>query len=507
MVLFNYSTKEITAKIVFYGPGLCGKTTNLQFIYDNMPKNIQRGRMLSLATKTDRTLFFDFLPIDLGTIRDMRTRVQLYTVPGQVFYNSTRKLVLKGADGIVFVADSQKKMEDANVESFRNLEENCLENGIDLTDTPLVLQFNKRDLPEVSSLEDLNASLNKYNAPFYESVATTGIGVHETLKGVTKLVLHSLQEQFASERDKAARPPLGASAPAALAPSPAGEFSLGAGETTPPMPPAEPVAPPMGTMPTAPPAVSPSALTPPMGGMSAPGSGPSLPSLGAPVTNETIPIGSVTSWDLPVPPAAEEPIVLDDPADPISKPSPGPPPQETMGEGTDFASVGPPVEVGPMPSEPSSLPVIEGLLRRGEASEMDGQETTDSRMLSQPTTESFDDLREEFEGSQALEIPGPSSSEVGARLGSRSDDSPAPQIPGRDMPQMSSAEPTVPTSANLLEEDPLGLGFPQTQPAATVSPVLIQPGQEELNIPLEVRTGDRVLRYRLRLQISLGQED
>ena len=204
---------------------------------------------------------------------------------------------------------------------------------------------------------------------------------------------------------------------------------------------------------------------------------------------------------------SEEPIVLDDPADPISTPSPGPPPQETLGGGTDFASVGPPVEVGPMPSEPSSLPVIEGLLRRGEASERDAQETTGSRVLTQPTTESFDDLRKEFEGSQAPEIPGPSSSEVGARLGSEPDDSPAPQIPGRDIPQMSSAEPTLPTSANPLEEDPLGLGFPQVQPAATVSPVLIQPGQEELNIPLEVRTGNRVQRYRLRLQISLGQED
>ena len=206
MVLFNYSTKEITAKVVYYGPGLCGKTTNLQFIYDNLPGNIQRGRMLSLATKTDRTLFFDFLPIDLGTIRGMRTRVQLYTVPGQVFYNSTRKLVLKGADGIVFVADSQEKMKDANLESFHNLEENCVENGINLPETPLVLQFNKRDLPGVASLEELNNVLNKYNAPFYESVATTGIGVHESLKAITKLVLHSLREKYAGAEKAPKRP-------------------------------------------------------------------------------------------------------------------------------------------------------------------------------------------------------------------------------------------------------------------------------------------------------------
>ncbi|MCI0458221.1 MAG: hypothetical protein L0Z62_14750, partial [Gemmataceae bacterium] len=132
MVLFNYSTKELTAKVVYYGPGLCGKTTNLQYIYDNLPKDISKGKMLSLATKTDRTLFFDFLPLDLGTIRGMKTRIQLYTVPGQVFYNSTRKMVLKGADGVVFVADSQAKMMDANVESFANLEENLAEQGLRL---------------------------------------------------------------------------------------------------------------------------------------------------------------------------------------------------------------------------------------------------------------------------------------------------------------------------------------------------------------------------------------
>src|SRR5262245_39931184 len=167
MVLFNYSTKEITAKIVYYGPGLCGKTTNLQFIYDNLSGTINKGKMLSLATKTDRTLFFDFLPIDLGTIRGMRTRLQLYTVPGQVFYNTTRKLVLKGADGVVFVADSQKRMIDANLESFQNLEENLAEHDIQLRGMPLIVQFNKRDLPDVASIEELNAAVNKYNSPIY----------------------------------------------------------------------------------------------------------------------------------------------------------------------------------------------------------------------------------------------------------------------------------------------------------------------------------------------------
>lgn len=195
MVLFNYATRELTAKIVYYGPGLCGKTTNLQYIHENLPDAV-RGKMLSLATKTDRTLFFDFLPMDLGEIRGMKTRIQLYTVPGQVFYNETRKLVLKGADGIVYVADSQEQMLGANVESFRNLEENLKANGLSLADMPHVLQFNKRDLPRVTSIEELNTALNRYNAPFYESVATAGIGVQDTLRAIVKLVLLHLTRKY-----------------------------------------------------------------------------------------------------------------------------------------------------------------------------------------------------------------------------------------------------------------------------------------------------------------------
>jgi len=199
MVLFNYSTRELTAKIVYYGPGLCGKTTNLQYIYDSLPDNIKKGKMLSLATKTDRTLFFDFLPIELGTIRGMKTRVQLYTVPGQVFYNSTRKLVLKGADGVVFVADSQSKMLEADAESYKNLEDNLREMGIRLEEIPLVMQFNKRDLPHLSSIEEMNTTINRHNAPFYEAVATTGIGVEDTLKAITKLVLNNLAAKYKLE--------------------------------------------------------------------------------------------------------------------------------------------------------------------------------------------------------------------------------------------------------------------------------------------------------------------
>lgn len=198
MVLFNYATKEITAKIVYYGPGLCGKTTNLQFVYDSLPSN-NKSKMLSLATKTDRTLFFDFLPLDLGKIRGMRTKLQLYTVPGQVYYNSTRQLVLKGADGIVFVADSQDFALDANHESMQNLEDNLKRQGIRIREMPLVIQYNKRDLSNALPPAEMDAEINKQGVPTFESVATTGLGVEETLKGVTQLVLAHLVKKYGLE--------------------------------------------------------------------------------------------------------------------------------------------------------------------------------------------------------------------------------------------------------------------------------------------------------------------
>jgi signal recognition particle receptor subunit beta len=195
VVLFNYSTKELTAKIVYYGPGLCGKTTNLQWVHEKLPiKN--KGKMLSLATETDRTLFFDFLPIELGTIRGMKTRVQLYTVPGQVFYNATRRMVLKGADCVVFVCDSQEAMIEANVESFENLRQNLEANEIDANEIPIIFQFNKRDLPNALPIEIMNERLNPRGLPFYEAVALKGVGVEETLKGATALVFRSLAVRY-----------------------------------------------------------------------------------------------------------------------------------------------------------------------------------------------------------------------------------------------------------------------------------------------------------------------
>jgi signal recognition particle receptor subunit beta len=294
MVLFNYSTRELTAKIVFYGPGLCGKTTNLQYIHSTLPDNV-KGKMLSLATKTDRTLFFDFLPIDLGQIRGMKTRVQLYTVPGQVFYNETRKLVLKGADGIVFVADSQSTMLGANVESFKNLEENLKAHGLKLAEMPHVLQFNKRDLPRLASIEELNAAINRFNAPFYESVATTGIGVQDTLKAITKLVLLHLTKKY---DPKTASPSPVAQPPASARTAPA-----------PPAPPRQPVEPPRARPLAAPPTSTAHTMQMPAASVS--------PARGVPISSSPMRAAD----ERPEVPSFGDEISFDEPASPAPEPS------------------------------------------------------------------------------------------------------------------------------------------------------------------------------------------
>jgi mutual gliding-motility protein MglA len=194
MSFINYASREINCKIVYYGPGLGGKTTNLQFIYERTsPAN--KGQLISLATETDRTLFFDFLPLDLGTVRGFRTRFHLYTVPGQVFYDASRKLILKGVDGVIMVADSQELRCDANLESLDNLKINLRENGFDLATIPYALQFNKRDLPGVMSFEQMRKDLNIKDEPTFEAVAPKGIGVFETLKAVAKQVLQELSKK------------------------------------------------------------------------------------------------------------------------------------------------------------------------------------------------------------------------------------------------------------------------------------------------------------------------
>jgi signal recognition particle receptor subunit beta len=193
MTFINYASREINCKIVYYGPGLCGKTTNLQHIFESTAPQ-SRGKLISLATETDRTLFFDFMPLELGTVRGFKTRFHLYTVPGQVFYDASRKLILKGVDGVVFVADSQEERMDANVESLYNLEENLQTQGYDLMKLPYVLQLNKRDLPNVIPVEDLTAELRRKEEPVVEAVASSGAGVFDTLKAVAKQVLTELRK-------------------------------------------------------------------------------------------------------------------------------------------------------------------------------------------------------------------------------------------------------------------------------------------------------------------------
>jgi mutual gliding-motility protein MglA len=192
MSFINYSSREINCKIVYYGPGLCGKTTNLQYIY-NKTNPEAKGKMISLATETERTLFFDFLPLSLGEIRGFRTRFHLYTVPGQVFYDASRKLILKGVDGVVFVGDSQVERMEANIESLDNLRQNLGEQGYDLDKLPYVVQLNKRDLVNSAPIEELIEVLNPTNVPMFEAVATKGTGVFDTLKAVAKQVLTELR--------------------------------------------------------------------------------------------------------------------------------------------------------------------------------------------------------------------------------------------------------------------------------------------------------------------------
>ncbi|HYG98640.1 MAG TPA: ADP-ribosylation factor-like protein [Terriglobales bacterium] len=193
MSFINFAAREINCKIVYYGPGLGGKTTNLQFIYDKTTDK-QKGKMISLATETDRTLFFDFLPLDLGTVRGFKTRFHLYTVPGQVFYDASRKLILRGVDGVVFVADSQAERMDANVEALDNLEDNLKEHGYNFQTIPYVLQLNKRDLPNVLTVDQLRKELTRKGEPVFESIACQGNGVFETLKEVARQVFVELKK-------------------------------------------------------------------------------------------------------------------------------------------------------------------------------------------------------------------------------------------------------------------------------------------------------------------------
>ena len=203
MSMINYASREINCKLVYYGPGLCGKTTNIEYVYDKVSPDT-RGKLISLATEQERTLFFDFLPVDLGTIRGFKTRFHLYTVPGQVYYNSSRRLILKGVDGVVFVADSQPERMDANIASLENLFENLADYGYDPFKLPLVIQYNKRDMPQVVPVEEMRDQLNPRGWPEFEAVAVQGTGVFDTLKGISELVLRRLSPRFGRSVTEAA---------------------------------------------------------------------------------------------------------------------------------------------------------------------------------------------------------------------------------------------------------------------------------------------------------------
>jgi mutual gliding-motility protein MglA len=349
MVFFNYSTMQMAAKVVYYGPGLCGKTTNLHYIYQHTVGE-SRGEMVSLETETDRTLFFDLLPIDVGSIAGFNTRIQLYTVPGQVFYNTTRKLVLKGVDGVVFVADSQRAMLQTNVESFRNLEENLTEMGLAVDTLPLVLQFNKRDLTDICSPDEMNAALNRHNWPFFEASAVSGMGVFETLKGISRFTLMSLKKRL-GRSEPAPRP---AAAPVAGAPRPAAPPPLAGAPATAPAPPAAP-------RPAAPP---PSPMS---------GSHPQMPPLQPPAQAPAPPAASRPVAAAPPAPPPGTPLAPARPAPPAVAAPPKAPPGATRGRTMDVlgeleklrreaASAPPrPTQTGPRPTVAPSAPAAASL--------------------------------------------------------------------------------------------------------------------------------------------------
>lgn len=217
MAVFNATTRELVLKIVYYGPALCGKTTNLEYIYRSMPQD-KKGKMLSLATESDRTLFFDFLPLELGKIQGWNVRIQLYTVPGQVFYDATRRLVLKGADSVVFVVDSQREMLQADLESLMNMKENLKANGLDYESIPMVIQYNKRDLRNILPIEELDQRLNSRRVPFFSAIAIRGEGVMETLKAVTRITIASIQTRLLGAESMPAQKETPAQSPAPFPP-------------------------------------------------------------------------------------------------------------------------------------------------------------------------------------------------------------------------------------------------------------------------------------------------
>ncbi len=489
MVLFNYSTKELTAKIVYYGPGLCGKTTNLQWVHEKLPiKN--KGKMLSLATETDRTLFFDFLPIELGTIRGMRTRVQLYTVPGQVFYNATRRMVLKGADSVVFVCDSQEPMLEANAESLENLRENLEVNEIDPDEIPLVFQYNKRDLPNALPIEVLNERLNPRGAPWYEAVAIKGEGVEETLKGVTALVFRSLAGKYGATSEAPVT-----TQPAAAPPPP-----------TPPMAASRPAAPPPVAAPPAGPA-APAASTP-IPAAAAPRPPLNLPTPPPAQADELLSSlelepaadagGDLDLTPPPAPPAVEEDVPLEELALEEEPPSRAPAssrpvrdPKATLVSTPDEAAelrrkIRQPGAIHHEPepiqelSFEESVPVVE--LQAAEPVPFE-IESTDEFRVEEPIAELATAPAEEPEPVLVEELVAPAPPAVA---------SPRPGLQTLPpAPRQEAAAPTQPRPARVVQAPPVAV-----EVSGAGEPL-------ELAIPIEVRLEDGVATLHVRLTLDL----
>ncbi len=323
MASINYATREISCKIVYYGPGLSGKTTNLQIIHRKIPVEA-KSEMVSLATETDRTLFFDFLPLDLGSIKGFATKFQLYTVPGQVYYNATRKLVLRGVDGVVFVADSQRDKMQENIDSLKNLQENLKEYGIDLGSVPFVLQYNKRDLPGVATIVELDQQLNWFKVPTFEAQAHQGVGVFTTLKAIGKIVIDTFNAKY-SARQSSRRP---SSLPETQS-APPPQSAPGAVPQRPMAPPPPNQAPAPRPMAAQPPQMAPQMAPPPRPGMAPPPSASAAPGMQPP------------GFAAPVPPRPAMPAIP--PVQPMPPAAPIPAPYPTSPAGApQYAGFNPP---------------------------------------------------------------------------------------------------------------------------------------------------------------------
>ena len=492
MVLFNYSTKELTAKVVYYGPGLCGKTTNLQWIHEKLPiKN--KGKMLSLATETDRTLFFDFLPIEIGTIRGMRTRIQLYTVPGQVFYNATRRMVLKGADCVIFVSDSQEPVLEANLESLENLRQNLEANEIDPDEIPMVFQYNKRDLPNALPLEILNERLNPRGLAFCEAVAVRGHGVEETLKAATTMVFRSLASKYGGGPAEPGTDPIAAAGTPPIAAKPRAAQPAAA-PPPPPLPPraaappAAPQPPPRATVPVPPPPVRPA--PPPRPPVSDPLSG-----LGGPAGDDILVVEDEAPFEVEV-----SDLVLDVPA---AAPTRDP----------DL------LEVLPGEETPPPMAAVGRTQRDTLVSERDEAEEI-RRQISRPIVPevSLEELQEEEEALEELSFAGSPAVELEEEEFNFSAASvpafPVPS-PGRSLedlaeearPKPRAVPPPAPVPAPEAAVPALPVQAVQAQ--AALVPVSVDltasQGHADVAIPLEVhlRNGSAQVLINLRLTLNL----